>query len=440
MAIPKAGPSPLDDLSEFLAPFASLVRRRESRHALERYTTGLLADLSRKTASEMGRSVVGTSGQRLQEFLTNTAWEPREMDRLRVRKMVERASLGEGVQVVDDTGLPKKGSHSAGVARQYSGTLGRVDNCQVMVTSHYVDKAFDWPITARLYLPEGWAKDEARRREARVPEEVRFRTKGEMALELVDMGLAWGVPTRAVVADAGYGDQPSFLEGLEERRLAYLVGVAVTARFRLAEEVERDPGDGPSPPYQGRGRPRKAPRLKDRLPGREARALLEELPGEAWRRVAWRKGSKGALVKEFARIRVYRVGRRGAPLPTAGWLVGERPVEGHQGDHKYYFAWKLDALPLEEMVQLAHIRWVIERFYQDAKGELGLDNYEGRLWTGLHRHVALVMLAHSYLALRQSYGSRAAPTSSSPAFPPEGEAKHGGPQEGCPSGTLRAGA
>lgn len=439
MAIPKAGPSPLDDLAEFLAPFSSLVRRRESRHALERYTTGLLADLPRKTASEMGRSVVGTSGQRLQEFLTNTAWDPREMDRLRVRKMVERASQGKGVQVVDDTGLPKKGSHSVGVARQYSGTLGRVDNCQVVVTSHCVDKAFDWPITAQLYLPEGWAKDEARRRAARVPEEVRFQTKGEMALELVDMGLAWDVPTRAVVADAGYGNQPSFLDGLEERRLAYLVGVAVTARFRLAEEVERNPGDGASPPYQGRGRPRKAPRLKDRPPGREARTLLEELPGEAWRRVAWREGSKGALVKEFARLRVYRVGRRGAPLPAAGWLVGERPVEGHQGDHKYYFAWGLDALPLEDMVQLAHIRWVIERFYQDAKGELGLDNYEGRLWTGLHRHVALVMLAHSYLALRQGYGPRAAPTSSSVAFPPEGEAKHGRPQEDCPSGTLRPG-
>jgi SRSO17 transposase len=153
MAIPKAGLKPLEDLAEFLAPFADLVRRQESRHALERYTTGLLADLPRKTASDIGRAVAGTNGQRLQEFLTATAWEAREMDRFRVERMVQRASVGQGIQIIDDTGLPKKGTHSVGVARQYSGTLGRTDNCQVLVSSHYVDRVFDWPITARLYLP-----------------------------------------------------------------------------------------------------------------------------------------------------------------------------------------------------------------------------------------------------------------------------------------------
>ena len=267
MAIPKAGPNPLDDLSGFLKPYASLVRRSESRHALERYTTGLLADLPRKTASEMGRTVAETSEQRLQEFLTNTAWKPDEMDRLRVKEMVERASLGEGVQIVDDTGLPKKAECSVGVARQYSGTLGRVDNCQVVVTTHYVDNAFDWPITARLYLPEGWAKDRARRKVAKVPSSIRFRTKGEIALELIDLGLAWAVHTRAVVADAGYGDQPSFPEGLKRRRLPHVVGVALSTRFRLVEEVERDPGDGPAPIHRGKGRPRRDPRIEDRLPG-----------------------------------------------------------------------------------------------------------------------------------------------------------------------------
>ena len=143
MAILKAGLAPLGDLREFLKPFAGLVRRSQSRHALERYTTGLVADLGRKTASDLGRAVAGTNGQRLQEFLTRTNWEPREMDRLRVQQMVERASVGEGVQIIDDTGFAKKGTHSVGVARQYSGTLGRVDNCQVEVTSHYVDNVFD---------------------------------------------------------------------------------------------------------------------------------------------------------------------------------------------------------------------------------------------------------------------------------------------------------
>ena len=162
MVVVKAGLKPLADLATFLEPFGSLVRRAQSRHALERYTTGLLADLRRKTASDLGRAVAGTNGQRLQELLTRTAWDSGAMDQLRVQHMVAQASVGRGVQIIDDTGFAKKGTHSVGVARQYSGTLGRVDNCQVLVTSHYVDRSFDWPIAARLYLPESWVQDEAR--------------------------------------------------------------------------------------------------------------------------------------------------------------------------------------------------------------------------------------------------------------------------------------
>ncbi|MFH1140845.1 MAG: IS701 family transposase, partial [Chloroflexota bacterium] len=282
--------------------------------------------------------VAGTNEQRLQEFLTNTAWKPEEMDRLRVKEMKERTSLGEGVQLVDDTGIPKKGRCSVGVARQYSGTLGRVDNCQVLVTTHYVDTTFDWPIAAQAYLPERWTKDRARRKAARVPSSIRFQTKGEMALRLIDLGLAWGVPTRVVVADAGYGDQPPFLKGLEKRLLPYVVGVAASTRFRLAEEVERDPGDGPAPLYQGNGRPRRAARLKDRLPGWKGETLLERLPRDAWQRIAWREATKGAQVKEFARLRVYRVGYRGAHLPTAGCLVigGVDQVGAHPLGHRAF--------------------------------------------------------------------------------------------------------
>lgn len=404
MAVIKAGPGPLEDLEAFLEPFAALVRRAESRGALERYTTGLLADLPRKTASDMGRALPGTNGQRLQEFLTRTVWAPVAMDRLRIQHMVAHASVGEGVQVIDDTGLPKKGAHSVGVARQYSGTLGRVDNCQVVVTSHYVDRVFDWPITARLYLPEGWANDPQRRAQAQVPSEVQFRTKGEIALDLVDRGLEAGVPTRAVVADAGYGDQPPLLDGLEARQLPYLVGVSSIVRFRQSEEVDQDVETTVSPPYQGRGRPRRPQRLEDRIPSHEAGDLVAQLPGESWQTIAWRAGTKGTLVKQACRLRVYRVGYRGAALTTQGWLVGERPLPGHQGEAKYYFAWGMDDLDLEGLLELAHCRWIVERFYQDAKGELGLDDYEGRRWQGFHRHVALVMLAHCYLALQRTYG------------------------------------
>ena len=405
MAIPKAGPEPLAELRAFLGPFGALVRRSESREALERYTTGLLSDLSRKTASDLGRALPGSNGQRLQEFLTRTAWDPAAMDRLRIEHMLAHASVGDGVLVVDDTGFAKKGTRSVGVARQWSGTLGRVDNCQILVTLHYVDRVFDWPVRARVYLPEVWAKDRVRRRKAQVPKRVPFQTKGEIAVDLIDEGRAAGISPRAVVADAGYGDQPSFVDGLERRQLPYVVGVRLTQRFRLAEAVEADPGDGPPRRYSGRGRPRKAPTLGDRVPAREARALFEALGEGAWRRVAWREGTQGPLVKECARVRVFRSGLRGKHLPaSAGWLFAERPLRGHKGDQKFYFAWGLDPLGLEELIELAHIRWVVERFYQDAKGELGLDDYEGRLWSGFHRHVALVMLAHSFLTLRQTYG------------------------------------
>jgi len=403
MAIPKAGPEPLVDLSTFLEPFGELVFRSESQAAMERYATGLLADLGRKTAADIGRALPGTNSQRLQEFLTNTAWEHREMNRLRVARMRERASVGDGVLVVDDTGIPKKGRHSVGVGRQYSGTLGRVDNCQVLVTAHYVDRVFDWPVCGRLYLPEAWAGDAERRQKAHVPPEVEFQTKGEIALDLIDEARAMGLAPRAIVTDPGYGHQTSFLDGLEARGLPYVVGVNADDTFRLAEHVAADPGDGPPPSHSGRGRPRKAPTLEDRIEPEEAREWLEGLPEDAWEKVAWREGTKGPLVKQFARLRVFRTGRRGKHLASEGWLIGERPVPGHKGDRKFYFAHGLDELSFADLVDLAHIRWVIERFYQDAKGELGLDDYEGRLWQGFHRHLALVMLAHSFLTLRQAY-------------------------------------
>ena len=426
MAIQKAGAEPLADLAAFLKPFGKLVRFRQSREALERYATGLLSDVGRKTASEIGRALPGTNGQRLQEFLTRTAWAAGEMDRLRIGHMLEHTSVGAGVLVIDDTGFAKKGKHSVGVARQYSGTLGRVDNCQVLVTCHYVDGVFDWPVTGRLYLPERWAGDRARRARAQVPDAVAFQTKGEIALELVDGAREAGVSPRAVVFDAGYGHQSPFLDGLEARELPYAGGIEKGVHFRLAEAVEGDPGDPPAPRPGSRGRPKKRPGLQDRIPTRAAEAIIDGLPEEAWQRVSWRNGTKGPLVKQCARVRVYRAARKGGPLASSGWLVGERPLSGHAGDPKFSFAWGLDELSLEDLVELVHVRWVIERFYQDAKGELGLDDYEGRLWPGFHRHVALVMLAMSFLTLRQSYGPAVLepnPVAPARGFPPQGSEK-----------------
>lgn len=437
MTIIKAGAEPLPDLAAFLEPFGSLLRRSESRQTLERYATGLLADLPRKTASDIGRALPQTNGQRLQELLTRTAWEAAEMDALRIGMMLERASVAGGILIVDDTGLPKKGKHSVGVARQYSGTLGRIDNCQVVVTTHYVDAVFDWPVCARLYLPKAWTQNRSRCRKAQVPEEIAFRTKGEIALDLTDEAMAAGLAPRAAVADAGYGDQPRLLDGWEARELPYVVAVERAATFRLAAAVEADRKaieerpDGPPPPRKGPGRPRKPPTLEDRVPQQTAEEMLEALPEEAWETVAWRDGRKGPLVKRFARVRVYRTRQRAGHHESCGWLIGERPLPGRSGDHKQYFAWSLEELALADLVDLAHVRWVIERFYQDAKGELGFDDYEGRLWHGLHRHLALVMLAHSFLTLHQSYGPAAA-ARGAPAGPIHGPSHLTPPARGFP--------
>jgi SRSO17 transposase len=200
-------------MAAFLAPYAPLFRRRQSRHSLERYVTGLLTDLPRKNCDTIAAAVAGTSTERLQYLLTDADWAPLALDAARVRRLVGLSPPG-GLLVLDDTGLPMQGRASVGVARQYSGTLGKVATCQVVVTAEYVEDApasstpLHWPVSARLYLPERWAGDPARRRRARVPQGVAFRTKPDLGLEVVDRARAWGVPFPFVVADAASGDSP----------------------------------------------------------------------------------------------------------------------------------------------------------------------------------------------------------------------------------------
>jgi SRSO17 transposase len=208
----------LPELQEFLSAFQVRFRRPEGRAARERYTTGLLTELPNKNADTMAQAVPGTSAQRLQEFLTNMQWDEEDLNQQRVQKMIAEATRGEGVLSIDDTGFAKQGTASVGVARQYSGTLGKVGHCQIAVTCCYSDPQASWPVAVRLYLPQTWADDPERRQQARVPAEVVFQTKPEIALALLDQARAWGVPHRCVVADADYGDNPHFLAGLEARQ------------------------------------------------------------------------------------------------------------------------------------------------------------------------------------------------------------------------------
>jgi SRSO17 transposase len=404
--VPKASPETLPELATYLQPFAPLFRRSTSRASVERYLTGLLTDLPHKNCDTIAAAVAGTSTERLQHLLTDATWEPLALDQQRVTALVAQ-SPPQGILVLDDTGLPKQGRSSVGVARQYSGTLGKVANCQVVVSAHYVadeptsSAPVHWPLTAQLYLPEAWATDQARRAKVHVPTEVPFQTKPELALALVDQGRAWRVPFAYVVADAGYGDNPTFLHGLDDRQVAYVVGISSTFGVRLPEEVHAAALVLPSRP-RGRGQPQK-PRP---APLYEAKAVLAALAEDRWQPITWREHDDVVLRKQFTAVRVHWA-TGGAQCSTShhrvstgpeGWLLGERPVPGARGDLKWYFSNLPVDTPLHRLVALAHSRWPIEQFYEDAKGECGLDHYQGRRWDGVHRHLALVMLAYSFLA------------------------------------------
>jgi SRSO17 transposase len=359
----------LPELQEFLASFEVRFRRPEGRAALERYTTGLLTDLPNKNCDTIAQAVPGTSEQRLQEFLTNMSWDEEDLNRQRVQKMSAEASTGRGGLVFDDTGFPKQGKTSMGVERQYSGMLGKVGNCQVAVTCCYSDPPGTWPVAVRLYLPKTWAYAPERRRQARVPAEVPFQTKPEIALTLLDQARAWGVPHSCVVAEADYGENPNFLAGLEARQEPYVV--AVRTDFPVCVG-----GAAPSPVWR-------------------ADELLQTVPRWQWRTVRWRRGTTGWRRKKFVAVRGWRV--TGDGQRHAGWLVGERTTRGQPEERTFYWSNLPAETTLAELAGYAHRRQAIEQFHEEAKGELGGDHDQGRLWSGFHRHTVAVMLAHSFL-------------------------------------------
>jgi SRSO17 transposase len=428
--VPKASPSVLPELEAFLAPFAPLFRRHTSRDSMERYLTGLLTDLPHKTADTIAAAVAGTSTERLQHLLTDATWDALALDELRVQHLLAAHPPTAGVLVLDDTGLPKKGTASVGVAAQYSGTLGKIGNCQVVVSAEYLaddpasSSPFHWPVSAHLYLPKSWTSDPARRKRAHVPTQISLQTKPDLALDLVDRARAWDIPIRVVVVDSGYGDNPNFLQGLDTRQVPYVCAVESTFGVRLPEDVQAAARQVPT--YQGHGQPRK-PRP---APLYSVQQLIATLPASAWQTISWREGTKGTMQAQTVAIRVHWA--TGAPRHSTshsrvqtgpeGWLLAERPVASGEAAQqmvplaapknkqqkrkqkdstKYWFSTLPAQTPLERLVTLAHARWVIEQFYEDAKGECGLDHYQGRRWDGLHRHLALVMLAYSFLMLQR---------------------------------------
>jgi SRSO17 transposase len=368
-----ASDKPLPELAGYLSSFDGYFVRSEGRESLERYSTGLLSDIPRKNGETIEDSVPGTNNQRLQSLLTGIGWDHQGANQERAEQMRDNASLGNGVLIHDDTGIPKQGEHSVGVARQYCSELGKVANCQVVVTCHYADPAASWPVNARLYLPREWTDDHQRMREAGVPENVQFQTKPEIALALLDEANRIGIPHEAVVTDASYGGDDPYLSGLESRQEHYVN--AVPCDFTVILE----------------GTPEAVAQRAD--------AVMHQKPRRKWKTIRWREGTKGWLRRKFIAVRAYRT-VDGKPK-TLGWLIGERPGYGQTGKWKYYFSDFPADTPLEKLVEYVHRRWHIDRFYEDAKNELGLGDYQGRKWIGFHRHIIIVMITYSFLASRE---------------------------------------
>jgi SRSO17 transposase len=407
--IPQAPAEPLPELAEFLTPFRAHFARSEGSHALERYLTGLLTEHPNKNCDTLAQVIPGTSEQQLQGLLTAMDWDEDDLNRQRVGAMLTLPTEGDAALIFDDTGFAKQGKCSVGVARQYSGSLGKVGNCQVTVNCHYAERTLAWPIATRLYLPTEWALDPDRRAKAKVPEEVHFQTKPEIALGLLDQAQAWGVRWACVVADADYGDNPNFLAGLEKRRQRYVVAV----RCDFAVALGRRGG-----------------------PVQRVDALVTAQLASAWRTIRWREGSQGWLSGRFVALRCWRV--RADGTRRAGWLIGEQPGGDAGADRKYYWSNFRPRARLETLVGYAHRRHWVEQFHEEAKELLGWDQYQGRLWTGFHRNAVTVMLAYSFLVWqewRQRERVRRRGRKRRPFSPSAGPAPHVAAED--PSADLR---
>lgn len=411
--VPVASGELPDELHRYLLQFYGVFGRRETFERAGQYTVGLLSALPRKNGETMAASIASVPNkQSIYQFLAVSPWRPEELDRLRVRHALDVASSGrECTIVIDEVSQLKQGRHSVGVKRQYLGCAGKTANGQVAVTLHYCDDRYDWPITGQLYLPKDWAQDEARRQAAHVPADVRFATKGQIALALLDRARSWGVPVHAVAMDAGYADLDT-LATLDEQGLAFYTGVKSDFGVRVPDEVAA--WMPAAPPPRRRGRPRIHPDPRLLPPVYRADAIRAAIPEDLWRSVTYREGTAGLLTKQFAAIEVQcaTAERTG---PTA-WLLFERPCPDTSGAEKQYVLAPRRATTLDDLAQLAHRRPVIERFsYENGKGDVGLSDYQGRSWQGFHHHLAMVMIALTWLNLqrqpRPTSADRPRPTS-----------------------------
>jgi SRSO17 transposase len=405
------------------------------RHApLQNYCKGLLLAGERKSveplAARLAPDNVRRMHQSLHHLVADAPWNDDAM-LAEVRRQVLPSMQKHGpvvAWIVDDTGYPKQGKHSVGVARQYCGQIGKHDNCQAAVSLSVSTWSSSLPITWRLYLPEVWCEDAKRCREAGVPEEIQFRTKPEIALEQIRQALEQQVPVGVILADAGYGKGTEFRTELTQLGLQYAVGIESTATVW-------EPGQGPLPAparKPGRGAPAKRLQRSANHQPISVKELAFGLPSSTWQEIGWRQGSEGTLRSRFAAVRVrpaHRDYKRTEPYPEE-WLLIEWPKKESEPT-KYWLSTLPPKTSLKFLVKIAKHRWIVERDYEELKQELGLGHYEGRGWRGFHHHAVLCIAAYGFLVSernRFSPSARAGHVRLSTPSPPPNFRPRGSPR------------
>jgi SRSO17 transposase len=410
--------------SEYIEQLVGVIGHADRASPLRDYCRGLLVPGERKSVEPMAAVTaparVAAQHQSLLHFVGNAPWSD-ERVLAKVRELVLPSIEREGpieAWIIDDTGFPKKGTHSVGVARQYCGQLGKQDNCQVAVSLSLANAQASLPVAYRLYLPEAWASDEARRKKAGVPKEIGFQSKIEIALDQIRAACAAGLPRGVVLMDAGYGNHSELRAAVTALDLSYVAGI-------LSNTTVWAPGTGPLPPkpyVPGRGRPTKQLRRDDEHQPAKVKDLAFSLPPEAWQIVTWREGTNVPLTSRFARLRIraaHRDFNRSEPWPEE-WLLVEWP-EAEKEPTKYWLSSLPDTIGFARLVELAKLRWRIERDYQELKQEVGLGHYEGRGWRGFHHHATICIAAYGFLISEQGTippsGPSAAQTIQKPPLP-----------------------
>jgi SRSO17 transposase len=400
-------------LEEFAAEMFAPLVRRDQRDKGATYMRGLLLDGRRKSMQPMAERL-GVDHQGLQQFVSSSTWAVEPVRERLARRAVE--VISPDAWVVDDTGFPKDGAASPGVARQYSGTLGKVGNCQIGVSISAVTDAASCPLSWRLFLPERWddtcastpeaaAAIRDRRTRAGIPAEQRHREKWRLALDMLDELAGWGLAPPVVVADAGYGESAAFRDGLSARGRAWVVQVQGVLSAHAERAVPA------LVPTSGRGRPS---RPRYRTPPVALREHVQAAGRAAAVPLTWREGSRGPLTSWFVVLRVrpaghHQAARRAADgsLPVV-WLLAEWPPAAAEPTDDWLADLPADT-DLAELVRLAKIRWRIEHDYRECKTGLGLDHFEGRSWSGWHRHVTLVTAAQLFLTWLRTSPKAVAP-------------------------------